>query len=39
MSLKSSDIREAGKMGNSLLISQNKIDESKDNSKNMKSRF
>ena len=38
MSLKSSDIREAGKMGNSLLISQNKMDVSKDNSKNMKSK-
>ena len=38
MSLKSSDIREAGKMGNSLLVSQNRIDISKDNSNNLKSK-
>ena len=38
MSLKSSDIKEAGKMANSLLISQNKIDVSKDNSKNIRSK-
>jgi len=38
MSLKSNDIREAGKMTNSLLISQNKIDISKDNSKYNKNR-
>ena len=38
MSLKSSDIIEAGKMANSQLISQNKIDISKDQSKNTRSK-
>ena len=38
MSLKSNDIREAGKMTTSMMISKNRIDISKDNSKNMKSK-
>ena len=38
MSLKSNDIEEAGKMSNSLIISQNRIDMSKDNSKIIKSK-
>ena len=38
MSLKSDDIKEAGKMSNSLLISQNKLNFSKDQSKNTKSK-
>ena len=38
MSLKSSDIKEAGKMANSLIISQNKVDISKDNSNIIKSK-
>jgi hypothetical protein len=38
MSLKSNDIREAGKMTSSMMISQNRIDISKDNSKNMKTK-
>ena len=35
MSLKSNDIKEAGKLGDSLIISQNKIDNGKDISKNL----
>ena len=38
MSLKSNDIREAGKITTSIMVSQNRIDISKDNSKNMKSK-
>ena len=39
MSLKSNDIKEAGKANDSLAISQNKVDISKDNYKNLKKSF
>ena len=39
MSLKSNDIKQAGKANDSLTISQNKIDISKDNMKNLKKSF